>query len=74
MPLRKLGVLAGKPIGHLRDADDDHYQILVKADNMLFHRGQREVIGSEGTLDPPLPDQDPTSGSLTAPLRIRRQP
>ena len=37
MPLKKYGVLKGTVIGHLRDADDDHYQILVKAGNTL-HR------------------------------------
>lgn len=37
MPLKKYGVLTGTVIGHLRDADDDHYQILVRAGNTL-HR------------------------------------
>jgi len=37
MPLNKYGVLKGTAIGHLRDADDDHYQILIKAGNTL-HR------------------------------------
>lgn len=37
MPLKQYGVLKGTVIGHLRDADDDHYQILVKAGNTL-HR------------------------------------
>ena len=37
MPLSKYGVLKGTVIGHLRDADDDHYQILVKAGQVL-HR------------------------------------
>ena len=31
MPLKKYGVLKGMVTGHLRDADDDHYQILVTA-------------------------------------------
>jgi uncharacterized protein YukJ len=37
MPLSNYGVLKGTVIGHLRDADDDHYQILVKAGTTL-HR------------------------------------
>jgi uncharacterized protein YukJ len=35
MPLSKYGVLKGTVIGHLREADDDHYQILVKAGQAL---------------------------------------
>ena len=36
MALKKYGVLKGVVSGHLRDADDDHYQILVRAgDTML---------------------------------------
>lgn len=31
MTLKKYGVLKGTVAGHLRDADDDHYQILVRA-------------------------------------------
>jgi uncharacterized protein YukJ len=31
MPLKRYGVLKGTPVGHLRDADDDHYQILIRA-------------------------------------------
>lgn len=31
MTLANYGVLKGTVIGHLRDADDDHYQILVKS-------------------------------------------
>lgn len=37
MPLKKYGVLKGPALGHLRDADDDHYQILIKAGETL-HR------------------------------------
>lgn len=37
MALRKYGVLKGTVVGHLRDADDDHYQILVRAAGE-FHR------------------------------------
>ena len=36
MPLRKYGVLQGIVVGHLRDADDDHYQILIKAGNTPY--------------------------------------
>lgn len=31
MALKKYGVLKGTVAGHLRDADDDHYQVLVRA-------------------------------------------
>lgn len=37
MALKKYGVLKGRPIGRLRDADDDHYQILV-TDGKTQHR------------------------------------
>jgi uncharacterized protein YukJ len=37
MPLKRYGVLKGTVIGHLRDADDDHYQILIRAGN-VSHR------------------------------------
>lgn len=37
MPLPTYGVLKGTVIGHLRDADDDHYQILLRAGKVL-HR------------------------------------
>ncbi len=37
MALRKYGVLKGTVTGHKRDADDDHYQILVTAANTM-HR------------------------------------
>jgi uncharacterized protein YukJ len=36
MPLKKYGVLKGIALGHLRDADDDHYQILIKAGATLY--------------------------------------
>jgi uncharacterized protein YukJ len=36
MPLKKYGVLKGTVLGHLRDADDDHYQILIKAGPTLY--------------------------------------
>lgn len=36
MPLKKYGVLKGTVTGHKRDADDDHYQILVSAGNMVY--------------------------------------
>ncbi len=37
MPLKKYGILKGTAIGHLRDADGDDYQILIRARNTL-HR------------------------------------
>ncbi|HKQ73742.1 MAG TPA: YukJ family protein [Blastocatellia bacterium] len=36
MPLKKYGVLKGTALGHLRNADDDHYQILIKASGTLY--------------------------------------
>lgn len=36
MSLSKYGVLKGTVIGHLRDADDDHYQILIKSGKALY--------------------------------------
>jgi uncharacterized protein YukJ len=45
MPLSTYGVLKGTIIGHLRDADDDHYQILVQAGNTL-HRIATNVKSS----------------------------
>lgn len=37
MPLLKYGVLKGTVVGHERNADDDHYQVMVRAGNTL-HR------------------------------------
>jgi uncharacterized protein YukJ len=37
MPLARYGVLKGIVTGNLRDADDDHYQILLTAGNTV-HR------------------------------------
>lgn len=37
MPLKTYGVLKGQAIGRLRDADDDHYQILI-TDGKTQHR------------------------------------
>jgi uncharacterized protein YukJ len=37
MTLKNYGVLKGTVAGHLRDADDDHYQILVRAGSVM-HR------------------------------------
>jgi uncharacterized protein YukJ len=45
MPLANYGVLKGTVVGHLRDADDDHYQILVRADKTL-HRIASNVKSS----------------------------
>jgi uncharacterized protein YukJ len=36
MALSKYGVLKGTVTGHKRDADDDHYQILVSAGNTVY--------------------------------------
>lgn len=43
------GVLKGTVTGHLRDADDDHYQILVSAGNTMF----RVAVNVHSSLDPP---------------------
>jgi uncharacterized protein YukJ len=43
------GVLKGTVTGHLRDADDDHYQILVSAGNTMF----RIAVNVESSLKPP---------------------
>jgi len=43
------GVLKGTVTGHLRDADDDHYQILVSAGNTMF----RIAVNVHSTLKPP---------------------
>jgi len=45
MPLAAYGVLKGTVVGHLRNADDDHYQILVRADKTL-HRVASNVKSS----------------------------
>jgi uncharacterized protein YukJ len=37
MALKQYGVLKGTVVGHLRDADDDHYQVLVRAGKVM-HR------------------------------------
>ena len=36
MPLKKYGVLKGTVTGHKRDADDDHYQVLVAAGSLMY--------------------------------------
>jgi uncharacterized protein YukJ len=43
------GVLKGTVHGHLRDADDDHYQILVSAANTMF----RIAVNVKSSLKPP---------------------
>lgn len=45
MALKKYGVLKGTVAGHLRDADDDHYQILVHA-GATVHRIASNVKSS----------------------------
>jgi uncharacterized protein YukJ len=36
MALKKYGVVKGLVVGHLRDADDDHYQIMVRGGAQMF--------------------------------------
>src|SRR5262249_32606969 len=43
------GVLKGTITGHLRDADDDHYQILVTAGSTMF----RIAVNVHSSLSPP---------------------
>lgn len=43
------GVLKGTVTGHLRDADDDHYQILVSAGQTMF----RVAVNVHSSLKPP---------------------
>src|SRR5262249_31764368 len=43
------GVLKGTVTGHLRDADDDHYQILVAAGHAMF----RVAVNVHSQLKPP---------------------
>jgi uncharacterized protein YukJ len=43
------GVLKGTVVGHLRDADDDHYQILVSAGSKMF----RIAVNVHSSLKPP---------------------
>jgi len=45
MPLKQYGVLKGNPLGHLRDADDDHYQLLLQAGGAL-HRVAVNVLSA----------------------------
>ncbi len=45
MPLANYGVLKGTLVGHLRDADDDHYQLLLQAGKQL-HRAAVNVKSS----------------------------
>ena len=43
------GVLKGTVTGHLRDADDDHYQILVSASKTMY----RVAVNVKSSLKPP---------------------
>ena len=43
------GVLKGTVTGHLRDADDDHYQILVSAGSTMY----RIAVNVQSSLKPP---------------------
>ena len=45
----KYGVLKGTVIGHLRDADDDHYQILASAGDTMY----RIAVNVRSSLKPP---------------------
>jgi uncharacterized protein YukJ len=45
----KYGVLKGTVTGHLRDADDDHYQILVNAGGVMH----RIAVNVHSSLSPP---------------------
>ncbi len=38
MPLSTYGLIKGSVIGHLRDADDDHYQLLLRGAAGAMHR------------------------------------
>jgi uncharacterized protein YukJ len=65
------GVLKGTVTGHLRDADDDHYQILVTAGTVMY----RIAVNVHSTLKPPdLRFQSLTSlpASLTKGLKVLR--
>jgi len=60
MPLKKYGVLKGTALGHLRDADDDHYQILIKAGATIriivrLHRQLTEQDYMNLNLNQPIP-------------------
>jgi len=60
------GVLKGTITGHLRDADDDHYQVLVSAESTMF----RVAVNVHSTLRPP----DLLFQSLTSlPSTLRQQ-
>src|SRR3954453_22144824 len=60
------GVLKGTITGHLRDADDDHYQVLVSAGSTMF----RVAVNVHSTLRPP----DLLFQSLTSlPSTLRQQ-
>jgi uncharacterized protein YukJ len=48
-PTLNYGVLKGTVAGHLRDADDDHYQILVSAGGAMF----RIAVNVHSSLKPP---------------------
>jgi uncharacterized protein YukJ len=70
MALKKYGVLKGRPIGRLRDADDDHYQILV-TDGKALHRIAVNVKSSAPNAPSDLLFQavDELPSSLTKALR-----
>jgi len=45
----RYGILKGRVTGHLRDADDDHYQILVEANGAMF----RVAVNVHSSVSPP---------------------
>ena len=50
----KYGVLKGTVAGHPRNADNDHYQVLVHAGKTVWSRLQRQVLSAEGAVDGPV--------------------
>src|SRR5262249_39486657 len=61
------GVLKGTVAGHLRDADDDHYQILVSAGSTMY----RIAVNVQSSLKPPdllFQSLTPLPSALTAQL------
>ena len=50
MPLKKYGVLKGTVLGHLRDADDDNYQILIKAGLTLYRIAVNVLSAAKNAL------------------------
>lgn len=55
MPLSTYGVLKGTVLGHLRHADDDHYQLLVEAGGLAIDCVRGGVVKPKG-MKPVPPD------------------